>query len=176
MHYSFRMARLFRIIAQRRRIRSFARLRGHQQVFLSNRVSNRTDYARQGDLRLFFPIYLARLIMLGYCGYIMKRTLLLISAFILLASGCSNKNQGNPAAVTESTTDQSAQATATTAQGAGWYYFSDTGIHPAKKSVGDTIARIPSMDRGGPGVRRCDREQGTVIAYQQAWTDDLRFG
>jgi len=81
--------------------------------------------------------------MLGYCGYIMKRTLPLIAAFtILLLAGCANKNAGNPTGTTGATdngTKRSTQATASAAQGAGWYYFSTEGIHPAKNP-----ADIPS--------------------------------
>jgi len=71
--------------------------------------------------------------MLGYCGYIMKRTFPLFAAFIiLLSAGCAHKNAGTTTGMTGNGTNPTTQATAPIAQGAGWYYFSTEGIHPAK--------------------------------------------
>lgn len=59
----------------------------------------------------------------------MKRIIPLLTAILLLSAGCAQRNSDNKADA--EATDTKTMSESAIPQGAGWYYFSDTGIHPA---------------------------------------------
>lgn len=65
--------------------------------------------------------------MLGYCRYIMKHFIPVIAILALVFSvGCTNRN------TTETHNSATDKNIGGGENGARWYYFSDTGIHPAQ--------------------------------------------